>query len=72
VAALAIDEVSFLDTEAIGHLCERNRALGDAANRPFGGRPTILVHDNHQKPPVSGASWFRELVFDAVARDEAV
>lgn len=69
LAALVIDEVSFIDATLMGHIEWACRWLSGNRSLIFGGIVLILSGDNCQKPPPGGTEWHVSLV-DAARGDE--
>ena len=74
VAALIIDEISFVDVNTLGHVSHNfslllEKQLKDGDNRTLcGGLPVMLCGDNHQVPAPKASPWFATLVEAAHSR----
>ena len=51
---VVIDEISFVDTNIMGHIDKRLRTAMDQHHVPFGGLSMLVVGDLFQLPPVRG------------------
>ena len=73
VAALIIDEISFVDVNTLGHVSHNfslllETQLKEGDNRTLcGGLPVMLCGDNHQIPAPKATPWFTTLVEEAHA-----